>query len=115
MTIPKDIERQIIAAALKASTYDEALAVAALIEAHIGARYQRPVGDRFNNYGLMASSGSYEYKALEPVTNEQDGVLERLAAAKWGDLSTVPYKTPDEAAQDLLGKLNYQQQADMVT
>ncbi|ODQ99158.1 hypothetical protein BHQ21_25465 [Mycobacterium sherrisii] len=110
-----DIEREIIAQALAASTYDEAVAVAKQIESHIGARHQRPVGDRYNNYGLMASSGSYEYKALEPVTNEQDAVLERLAVKRWGDLKQVPYQRPDEAAQDLMKDLNYQQQADMVT
>jgi len=109
------VERKIIDLALRAATVDEAEKVASLIESNIGARFQRPVGDRYNNYGLMASSGSYEYKTLEPVTNEQDAVLERFAAAKWGDLSKVPYKTPDEAARDLLGSLNYQQQADMVT
>ena len=109
------IERQIIEKALAASTYEEAVAVAELLESHIGARYQRPVGDRYNNYGLMASSGSYEYKALEPVTNEQDAVLERLAVKRWGDLSQVPYQRPDEAARELLQDLNYQQQADMVT
>ncbi|MGA4993820.1 hypothetical protein [Nonomuraea bangladeshensis] len=115
MTKHLNFERSIIESALNASTYEEAVAVARMIERHIGVRYQRPVGDRFNNYGLMASSGSYEYKALEPVTNGQDAVLERLAAAKWGDLSNVPYQSPAEAAEDLLGNLNYRQQADMVT
>jgi hypothetical protein len=115
MTKTQNNATAIIDSALKAVTYEDAIAVAGLIEKDIGARYQRPIGDRFNNYGLMASSGSYEYKALEPVTNEQDGLLERLAVGKWGDLSSVPYKTPDEAARDLLGGLNYQQQADMVT
>ncbi len=110
-----DKNTAVIKSALNASTYEEAVSVADLIAESIGARHQRPVGDRFNNYGLMASSGSYEYKALEPVTNEQDAVLERLAAAKWGSLDKVPYQRPDEAAKDLLGGLNYQQQADMVT
>lgn len=109
------IEHTIIDSALKASTYKEARAVADLIEKHIGHRYQRPVGDRFNNYGLMASSGSYEYKALEPVTNSQDAVLERHAAARWEDLAKVPYKRPDEAAKDLLDTLEYKEQADKVT
>jgi hypothetical protein len=111
----QNAERAIIESALSATTYDDALAVAKLIESHIGAQYQRPIGDRYNNYGLMASSGSYEYKALEPVTNEQDAVLERLAVGKWGDLMHVPYQTPEEAARDLLGSQNYQQQADMVS
>ena len=50
--------RRIIDAALKATTLDAAVRVAKLIEGDIGARHQRPIGDRFNNYGLMASSGS---------------------------------------------------------
>jgi hypothetical protein len=106
---------QIITKALAASTHQDALEVAALIEASIGARHQRPLGDRVNNYGLLASSGSYEFKALEPVTNMQDSLLERYAAAKFKDLSKVPYKTPGEAAGALLGAMNYQQQADMAT
>lgn len=116
MSVDKSIERTIITAALEATTLEDATAVAEMIERHVGARHQRPVGDRFNNYGLMAlSGGSYEYKALEPVTNGQDAVLERWAADKWGELEEVPYQTPDEAATDLFGGLNYQQQADMVT
>jgi hypothetical protein len=106
---------KIIESALAATTYDEAVAVAGMIEKAVGKRHERPVGDRFNNHGMMGFGGSYEYKALEPVTNEQDAVLERFAAAKWGDLDRVPYQTPEEAANDLLGSLNYQQQADMVT
>lgn len=107
---------KIISRALTATTYDAAVAVAKMIEADIGTAYQRPVGDRVNNYGIMTSSGgSYEYKALEPITNMQDSVLERFAAAKFGDLASVPYKTPTEAAHDLLGSLNYQQQANRTT
>lgn len=107
---------QIIRGALTATTYDAAVAVAKLIETDVGTAYQRPVGDRVNNYGIMTSSGgSYEYKSLEPITNMQDSVLERLAAAKFGDLVSVRYETPAEAAHDLLGSLNYQQQADRTT
>lgn len=108
-------DREIISQALAAKTLDDAREVSGLIEQAVGARYVRPVGDRFNNYGLMAASGSYEYKALEPVTNEQDAVLERFAADRWGDPSRAPYETPEEAAQDLLGSLDYRAQADLVT
>lgn len=115
MSTGKAAERAIISSALNATTFDEATAVAELIAQEVGARHQRPVGDRFNNYGLMASSGSYEYKALEPVTNAQDAVLERLAAGRYGKLDAVPYDRPDEAATDLMEDLDYKQQADMVT
>lgn len=107
--------KNIIKSALAATTYDEAVAVAALIEASVGARHQRPVGDRYNNYGLMASSGSYEYKALEPTTNMQDALLERLAMEKFGNLTQVPYSSPGDAAKALLAGLTYQQQADRTT
>lgn len=103
----------ILKAALEAKTVDDAIRVNELIRADVGAEHQRPVGDRFNNFGMMASSGSYEYKALEPGTNQQDSVLERLAAAKFGNLAEVPYRSPEEAAQDLLGGLGYREQADM--
>ena len=108
-------DKKIIRAALAAQSYDNAFEVAEMIERSVGARNQRPVGDRYNNYGLMASSGSYEYKALEPVTNSQDGVIERLAVQKFGSLEAVPYSSPDLAAKDLLGSLDYKDQADMVT
>ena len=113
MTTDKNA-RAIVDTAINATTYAEALALADLIEKD-GAPYKRPVGDKFNNFGIMGTSGSYEYKALEPVTNMQDAVLERLAVAKWGDVSKVPYKSPAEAARDLLAGMNYQQEADMVT
>lgn len=115
MTTKEKQPAAIIEAALAAATAEEAFAVNEMIRAEVGAEYQRPVGDRFNNYGLMAASGSYEYKALEPVTNQQDSVLERLAAERFGlDLSQVPYRSPEEAARELLGRLGYRQQADQV-
>lgn len=105
----------IITKAIEAKTFDQAVEVTALIEEDVGARYTRPVGDRWNNYGIMAGSGgSYEYKALEPVTNMQDAVLELLAADKFTERTAVPYQSPSEAAHDLLGSLNYQEQADKV-
>lgn len=109
------IQKVIIEKALKASTYEEAKEVAALIAAN-GAPYERPVGDKPNNFGLMAPSGSsYEFKALELVTNAQDAVLERRARKRFGDLDKVPYQRPSEAAGDLLGELNHKQQGDLVT
>lgn len=116
MTTKEKMQVEIIRAALTATTAEEALAVNQMIREDVGAEYQRPVGDRFNNYGMMASSGSYEYKALEPVTNQQDAVLERLAAARFGaDLSDLPYRSPEEAARELLGQLDYREQGDQVT
>jgi hypothetical protein len=110
-----NIQRVIIEKALKASTYEEAKEVASLIAAN-GAPYERPVGDKPNNFGLMAPSGSsYEFKALELVTNAQDAVLERRARKRFGDLDKVPYQRPSEAAGELLGGLDHKQQGDLVT
>ena len=60
--------RDIINAALSARTLDEAEAAQQLLENRIGARHERPLGDRWNNFGLITSSGSFDHKALEPVT-----------------------------------------------
>src|SRR5262245_27907419 len=92
----------LIRAALQARTGDDAEAVQRLIEQQIGARHERPLGERWNNIGLISSAGSYDHKALEPVTNMQDAYIERLAAEKYGDLAKVPYKTPEDAARELL-------------
>lgn len=108
--------RTIIQAALDAETFDDAKRVADLIAAEVGGRHTRPIGDRHNNFGLMAASGSsYEYKSLEPVTNMQDGVIERLVAAKFGLDESSPYSTPEAAATDLLSQYTYQQRAEMVS
>jgi hypothetical protein len=94
--------REIIEAALDARTVADARQVDELIAAEIGSRFERPVGDRVNNHGLLATSGSYDFKLIENVTNMQDAVLERAAAERFGELRTVPYATPHQAADDLL-------------
>src|SRR5690242_14527833 len=95
-------DHRIVTAAVAAATTDEARAVQALIARSLGATHKRPVGDRPNNHGLMGSSGSYDLKLIELVTNMQDAVLERLALARWGDEGDVPYDNPHAAADDLL-------------
>lgn len=92
----------IIAAALAAATPEQAAEVQALIVASIGTEYQRPVGDKWNNHGLMGAAGSFDLKLIEPVTNMQDAVIERKAVVKWGSRDAVPYASPHEAAADLL-------------
>ena len=96
--------REIIGAALAARTVDDARGVDQLIAGAVGTRWERPVGDRVNNHGLLATSGSYDFKLIENVTNMQDAVIERAAAERFGDLKTVPFTTPHEAAAALLGK-----------
>jgi hypothetical protein len=97
-----DITTSIISAALEATTLEQATEVQKLISAAIGAEFQRPVGDKWNNHGLMGAAGSFDLKLIEPVTNMQDAVIERKAIAKWGSRDAVPYMTAHEAAMDLL-------------
>ena len=99
--------RDIIKAALAARTPASARAVQDMIEAAIGSRHERPLGDRWNNLGLLATAGSFDHKALEPVTNMQDAVLERLAAGRYGAEADVPLATPLAAAQELTAGEDY--------
>src|SRR5262249_49232882 len=92
----------LIEAAVNAATRTDAESVQERIAQLFGARNKRPVGDRPNNHGLMGSSGSYDLKLIELVTNMQDGVLERLALTRFGDPDRVPYTNPHEAAAALL-------------
>lgn len=97
--------RMIIDSALNASTKDDALALQSMIAAAIGATHWRPVGDNWNNSGqLSGAGGSFDHKIIEDVTNMQDALIERAALRKFGDPAQVPYKTPREAADDLLNE-----------
>jgi len=108
--------KDIIAAALNATTLDDALRVQRMIAEAIGAEYRRPLGDKPNNGGLIkGAGGSYDHKLIENVTNMQDAVLERYALERSGTLGDVPYITPHEAARELLGRMNYQRQGDLAT
>lgn len=92
----------LIAAALDAATVADAAVVQDLISRSFGGQYKRPVGDKVNNHGLMGSSGSYDLKLIELVTNMQDAVIERLALARWRAADLVPFTSPHEAAQALM-------------
>ena len=77
--------KKIVENALAARTVDQAVEVQGLIEAAIGARCERPLGNTWNNQGILTGSGSsYDHKALEVVTNMQDAVVELLAVQKYG-------------------------------
>jgi hypothetical protein len=90
---------RIIEAALATRTVRQAEELQEAIAAHVGARYERPVGDKVNNFGLMSTAGSYDHKLIENVTNMHDALLERWAARRFGvDLEAVPFKSPREAA-----------------
>ena len=105
---------EIIRSALEARTLDEVAEVQKLIERDVGARHERPVGDRWNNHGLLSTPGQREYKLVELVTNGQDAVLERFAIPKHGSYGAVPYETPHAAASALLGSMRWSEIADMI-
>ena len=105
---------EIIEQALAARTVDQAKIVQNLIAAAIGKRHQRPLGNTWNNQGILTGSGSsYDHKALEVVTNMQDAVLELLAIQKYGSRDAVPFANPQEAASALLGAKSKKDQADL--
>lgn len=105
---------KIIEAALSARTEAQAVEVQQLIEKDVGARYERPLTDTWQNLGGMSSTGSFDHKIIEDVTNMQDAVVERHAKARFGDLATVPYQSPQEAARALLGHMRYEEIAKQV-
>ena len=96
-------DKKIVEQALDARTLEEANEVQDLIASAIGARYQRPIGNTWNNQGILTGSGaSYDHKALEVVTNMQDAVLELAAVHKYDCKEKVPFKTPHDAATALI-------------
>jgi hypothetical protein len=95
--------REIIKRALSTRTVADAHELDDLIVATLGQRFERPIGDRVNNFGLVTTSGSYDYKLIENVTNMQDALLERAAAHRYGTPQLAPYRTPHEASADLFG------------
>ncbi|WP_133298513.1 hypothetical protein, partial [Tsukamurella pulmonis] len=108
--------RDIVTAALAARTAAEADEVQDLIARSIGRRHQRPLGDKGNNQGIMTGSGaSYDHKSLEVVTNMQDAVVELFALQKYHDRANVPFTTPHQAAEELLGALSKKERASLAT
>ncbi len=108
--------KKIIEQALAARTVDQADAVQDLIALAIGARHERPLGNTWNNQGILTGSGSsYDHKALEVVTNMQDAILELLAVQKYGTRDAVPFANPHEAAAALLSGKAKKDQADLAS
>ncbi|MCW3101220.1 MAG: hypothetical protein JWL77_6838, partial [Chthonomonadaceae bacterium] len=109
------MDRAIIEAAIGATTMADANQVEALIASAIGQRYSRPLFDTPDNYGAVTGgSGSYDHKAVEPVTNMQDSVLELEALKRFGSLEAVPYKSPLEAARNLFAGKPYAELAQKI-
>ena len=93
---------EIIRTALSASTYSQALRVQEAIEHNVGDRFPRPLGSVWNNFGLMSQTGDFDHKTIENVTNAQDAILEREARRRFRNLSDVPFRSPHDAAAQLL-------------
>lgn len=106
---------RLVHAALSAGTTKDALAVQAMIADQFGARHPRPLGETWNNHGLMGAAGSFDIKLIEHVTNMQDAVTERFALQKHGAAEEIPYLTPHEAASDLFGAMTVADQSRLVT
>lgn len=98
----------VVRAALEAKTQEDALGVQELIAMSFGGEYLRPLGDRWNNFGLLASAADYDIKLVELVTNMQDAVIERAALEKFGTRAEAAANlpTPQEAARVLFGSQN---------
>ncbi|MEV6303674.1 hypothetical protein AB0M02_29985 [Actinoplanes sp. NPDC051861] len=106
---------QIVNAALDAATVQDAMNVQSMLRVALGGEEYRPLADTWNNHGLMGSSGSYDYKLIELVTNMQDAVLELLALQEYGEATDIPFKTPREAASTLLYGVEERDVASQVT
>ena len=108
------INKKIVEQALGARTPEEAAAVQDLIASAIGERHQRPLGNTWNNQGILTGSGaSYDHKSLEVVTNMQDAVLELEALRNYGSREDTPFATPHDAAGSLFAGLNRRQKAEL--
>lgn len=105
---------EIVRAALGAHTADEAAAVNDMIALTFGGtRDERFVADRAQNLGLLTTPGEPDQKALEPITNMHDSLLELRARQVYGDLDRVAASTPREAVSELLGHLDGRGQAEL--
>jgi hypothetical protein len=107
--------RDIVKAAIEATTVAEAETVQKMIAEALGTEHWRPLGDKPNNGGLIkAAGGSYDHKIIENLTNMQDAVLERAAIGRFGGLASVPFDSPHAAATSLFAGKN-RQAADLMT
>jgi hypothetical protein len=105
----------IVEAALNAVTPEAASELQGMIAMSLGNEYSRPLGDRVNNYGTLASAADYDLKLVETVTNMQDAVVERAALEKYETRTNASkhLHSPREAAEELLGDKTDAQLADL--
>ena len=65
----------IVAAAQAVKSHDDAVALNHMITAPVGG----PLGDVWNDFGLVSQAGDFDRKVIEAVTNAQDAVIEPAA------------------------------------
>lgn len=107
--------QKLVRAALAAVSNEDAHDVQQMIARSVGHEYRRPLGDTWNNHGLMGAAGSFDLKLIECVTNMQDALIERFALRAFGSPDHIPYETPHEAAADLFAEMSVQEQSQLVT
>lgn len=97
--------RGIVRAALEAKTGEDALNLQGMIEMSLGSQHFRPLGDRWGNFGLLASGADYDLKLVELITNMQDAVIERAALERFGGRNAAAriLKSPRQAVETLFG------------
>lgn len=100
-----ELNHAIVRAALEAKTGEDAFGLQEMIEMAFGGQHFRPLGDRWGNFGLLASGADYDLKLVELITNMQDATIERAAFAKFGDRAGAAksMKTPHDAVTTLFG------------
>jgi hypothetical protein len=99
----------IVKAALEAANSEEADGVQQLISMSFAAEHIRPLGDKPNNFGTLASAADYDLKLVEAVTNMQDAVVDRAALEKYGSraAASAALTDPRMAADELFAGEDY--------
>ena len=93
--------KQLVENARGVRSLADAVAVEQAIIEVVGGEYRRPLGDVWNNFGLVSQAGDFDHKVIEAVTNAQDSILEREAMKRFKG-APIPYTSPREAAKELL-------------
>lgn len=99
--VTKISPKALVERAVAVRSLEDALAAERAIIEFVGDEYRRPLGDVWNNFGLVSHAGDFDNKVIEAVTNAQDAILEREAAKRFAG-GKIPYRSPREAANDLL-------------
>lgn len=94
----------IVGRALNARTVSDVDEISLQITSDIGAKYERPVGDRASNHGLMgAGVSSYDALLVEVPINGVDSVIEAEARRRYPNknLADLQWESPRQAVEAL--------------